>query len=142
MKNFMKSKTGKILIGVLTVVVIAVVCFVATHTFIDGRAYANRAECLDLQGKEVSVAHFDAVREAFPNTEILWDVPFQGGLIANTCPELEISVLSDEDVAMLDYLPFLKTVDARSCTDYPQLEALRIRRPEVEVLYNITLDGK
>ena len=142
MKEFWKTKEGKFSVISLTAVLVIVLVYVFTHTFIDGRAYANNAEHLDLQGKEVTPEHFDAVREAFPEIQILWDVPFQDGLIANTCPELEISTLSDADVEMLDYLPYLKTVDARGCTDYPQLRALIARRPEVEVLYTVTVDGR
>ena len=142
MKEFLKSKNGKICVGVLAVILVAAVCYLATHTFIDGKAYANSAQVLDLQGQEVTTEHFDAVREAFPDAEILWDVPFQDGKVANTLPELTITTLSQEDIRMLDYLPQLKTVDARGCTDYPQLEALIAHRPEVEVLYNVTIDGK
>ncbi len=142
MKEFWKTKEGKFCVISLAAVLIIICCYIATHTIIDGRAYANSAESLDLQGQEITPEHFDAVREAFPDIQILWDVPFQDGLVANTCPELEVSALSGEDVAMLEYLPDLKTVDARGCTDYPQLEALRLRRPEVEVLYNVNIDGR
>ena len=142
MKEILKTEKGKLYAGALVAVMILFLGFVCTHTFIDGRAYANNAKILDLQGRNITPEHFDAVREAFPETEILWDVPFQGGLIASTCPELEVSALSDEDVQMLCYLPYLKTVDARGCTDYPQLEALRLRRPDVQVLYHVTIAGK
>jgi Leucine-rich repeat (LRR) protein len=141
MRDFLKSKKGKICAGVLAVLLVALTVFLATHTFVDGRAYANNARLLDLQGKSVTPEHYEAVREVFPDIEILWDVPFQGGLLASTCPEVEVSSLSDEDVTLLGYLPYLKTVDARNCTDYPQLEALVAARPEVKVLYNVTIDG-
>lgn len=142
MKEFLKTKEGKFCVVSLAAVLILVCCYLATHTIIDGRGYANNAEHLDLQGQKISPEHYDAVREAFPDIEILWDVPFQGSLVSNTCPELEVAALSDEDVAMLDYFPWLKTVDARGCTDYPQLEALRLRNPAVEVLYNVSIGGK
>lgn len=141
MKEFLKTEKGKnIVLGTVAVLLLLAV-FLATNTIIDGRVYANDVQHLDLQGKTVTPEHYDAVREAFPDIEILWDVPFQGGLVANTCPELEVSTLSDEDVALLDYLPFLKTVDARGCTDYPQLEALRLAHPDTEILYNVTISG-
>lgn len=142
MKEFLKTKEGKFCVGSMAAVLILLTCFLATHTVIDGRSYPNDAQQLDLQGKNITFAHFDAVREAFPEIEILWDVPFQDGLVANNRTELEVSTLSDGDVAVLDYFPYLKTVDARGCTDYAQLEALRLRRPEVEVLYNVSIDGR
>lgn len=142
MKEFLKTKEGKFCVVSLAAVLLILCCYLATHTIIDGRGYANNAVLLDLRGQKITPEHIDAVQEAFPDTEILWDVPFQGGLIANTSPEVRVFTLSDEDVALLDYLPLLKTVDARGCTDYPQLEALRLRRPEVEVLYTVTVDGR
>lgn len=142
MKDFLKNKKNIIWFCILAAVIIGFLCYVCTHTFIDGRIYANSAENLDLQGQKITPEHFDAVREAFPEIEILWDVPFQDRWIPNTCPELEVSTLSDEDAAMLAYFTDLKTVDARGCTDYPQLQTVMDSRPEVEVLYTVTIDGR
>ena len=142
MKNFLKTKNDKLLAGGLAVILVVLVCFLCTHTIIHGKAYANNAQYLNLQDKNITPEHFDAVREAFPDIEILWDVPFQGGKIPSTLPELEVSTLSDEDVAMLGYLPCLKTVDATNCIDYPQLEALRLSLPGTQVIYKVPIDGK
>lgn len=142
MKDFLKRKKGLLWAAVLAAVVIGFLGYVCTHTFVGGRFYANDSEKLDFRGQQITVERFDAVREAFPDIEIFWDVPFQDRLVANTCQELEVAALSDEDVALLDYLPCLKTVDARGCTDYPQLRSLIARRPEVEVLYTVTIDGR
>ena len=101
MKNVMKKNQGIICAGALAAVVIVFLIFVCTHTFIDGKVYANHSELLDLQGQEITVEHYDAVRDAFPEVDILWDVPFQGGLVANTSLELNIYALSFEDVTML-----------------------------------------
>lgn len=139
----MTEKRNKKAAFVGAVVILAlVICFLATHTFIDGTCYAKNTQMLDLQGKVISAEHYDAIREAFPEIEILWDVPFQEGKLANTLPELEITRLTDEDVQMLKYFPYLKTVDARHCTDYPQIEALTQQYPDVEILYNVTIDGQ
>lgn len=142
MKEFWKTKEGKFCIISIAAVLLIVGCYIATHTIIDGKGYAKNAQRLDLQGQKISPEHFDAVREAFPEIEILWDVPFQGKSYENLTPRLQLAELTDEDVRMLDYFTALETVDARGCEDYPQLEALRLRRPEVEVLYTVTIDGK
>ena len=142
MKEFLNTKKGKILCGSVAGVLVLALLFVLIFTVVDGRVYARSAALLNLQGRNITAEHYDAVREEFPDIEILWDVPFQESKISNTLPELEVSKLSDEDVAMLGYLPYLKTVDARNCTDYSQLEALVASRPEVEVLYTVTIDGR
>lgn len=143
MKEFLKTKNAKIIGAVLAaVLVIVTVWYVAAHRFIDGKAYAKNAEMLDLRGREISAEHYDAVRAAFPDIEIRWDVIFQGKALGDLTPEVRITELSDEDVATLDYFTALEIVDARGCTDYAQLEALIARRPEVEVLYTVTIDGE
>ena len=133
--------TKKKWFGVLIATVLAAVWYLATHSFIDGRFYAKNAELLDLRGKEITTDHYDLVRAEFPEKEILWNVPFQNSTVAHDSENLTVATLSDEDVLVLDYLQALKTVDARGCTDYDQLAALSERRPEVAVLYTVSVDG-
>ena len=51
MKDFLKNKKNIIWFCILAAVIIGFLCYVCTHTFIDGRIYANSAENLDLQGQ-------------------------------------------------------------------------------------------
>ena len=136
----MNKKKWFALAGAL--VIVAAVWFLATYRWIDGRFYAKDAELLDLRGKKITAEHYELVQGEFPDKTILWDVPFQGSTVPHDSKALTVSALSDGDVAVMDYLEELETVDARQCTDYPQLEALRLRRPEVEVLYCVRIDGE
>ena len=111
----------------------------STHIFVEDAVYAKNAEQLDLRGQEISLEHFESVRSQLPDTQILWDVPFQGGKVSSDAAELTISALTEEDLEMLDYLPNLKKVDATACGEYALLEALKARRPECEVVYLVTL---
>lgn len=113
-----------------------------SHIFLDGRVYPRDAASLDLRGTEISLSHYDALRTCLPDCEIVWDIPFQGTLYPEGTQEVTVSSLSWDDLAVLDYFPALKTVSAEACTDYPQLAALKERRPDLEVRYTVTVDGR
>ena len=113
-----------------------------THVFLDGRVYPRDAVRLDLRGTEISLSHYEALRACLPDCEIAWDIPFQGTRYPEDTQVLTVSALSEEDLAALDYFPMLKTLSAESCRDYPQLAALKQRRPDLQVLYTVTVDGR
>ena len=126
---------------ILAMILLVFVAFFLSHSFIDGKIYPKYQQKLDLRNKEIATAHYDQIRATFPDKEILWNVPFQGGYIANDSTTLTTDALSHEDVAVLDYLEALEMVDARGCTDYAALTALIQRRPELDVRYTVTIDG-
>ena len=141
MKN---KKLWVVLVSVLAVVLVLVlggVWFASTHTFVDGKAYANDATMLDLREKNITAEHFEAVQAALPDCEILWSVPFQNGAPASDSRELIVTSLTAADLDTLSYFTQLQKVDARGCTDYDQLAALRERYPEVALLYTVSIDG-
>lgn len=70
---------------------------------------------------------------------MLYTVTIDGVAYPQDAAELTVSHLTDEEVALTDYLPQLQTVDASACHDYAQLAALRERRPECQVTYNVVL---
>src|SRR5574344_1863205 len=107
-----------------------------THVFVEGKAYSNRVDTLDLRQESISIEHYDQLHALLPDCTILWNVPFQKGTTPSDCTELTISTLSDEDIERLAaYFPNLKTVDARNCNDYTMLEKLQARLPELDVNY-------
>ena len=112
-----------------------------TYVFVDNRAYLQDAEQIDLRGKTVSVEHYEAVKAAVPDSQVLWDVPFQGKVHSELTPELHVTTLTEEDVAMLEYFPQLEVLYARGCTEYALLEAFQASHPQVQVLYTVTIDG-
>ena len=114
-----------------------------THVFVDGKAYSNREESMDLREETMSVEHYDQLHALLPDCTILWNVPFQNGVASSNSEELTITTLSKEDIELLAaYFPNLRKVDAAQCGDYAMLEALQQRLPEVEVIYEVTLGGK
>lgn len=115
--------------------------YLESHVFIEDAVYPKDSLRLDLRGESISVEHYDALKAALPDCEILWNIPFQGSTVPCDTTELSITSLTDEDFALLDYLPCLEEIHAESCQDYPQLMALRERHPEYTVTYQVTLSG-
>ncbi|MGM9660965.1 MAG: hypothetical protein ACI3WQ_10245 [Faecousia sp.] len=108
---------------------------------IDFHLYPKTAVSMDLRGEEISIRHYNALKEKLPKCRILWDVPFQDGTLPNDTTEITVDTLTSEDVAVLAYLPQLSTVYAENCTDYDNLMLLKDTYPDVTVHYQVTLDG-
>ena len=114
-----------------------------THVFVEGKAYSNRVDSLDLRQESISIEHYDQLKALLPDCEILWNVPFQNGTVSSDCGELTIDTISDGDIELMAaYFPNLKKVDASRCGDYAMLEKLQGRLPDVEVSYMVSLGGK
>ena len=112
------------------------------YVVVDFSAYPKDQRQLDLRQKELSIEAFEKLQKKLPDCEIAWNVPVQGALYPNDTEELTLTELSEEAVEALDHLPRLKRVDVRESLDYANIAALQQRRPEVEVLYTVRLDGK
>ena len=114
-----------------------------THVFVEGKAYSNREDTLDLREEAMSIEHYDQLHALLPDCDILWNVPFQSGTVSSDSVEISVATLSDEDIEVLAaYFPNLKKVDASGCGDYAMLEKLQERLPDVEVRYTVSLGGK
>lgn len=118
-----------------------IAAFLSGYHRIDSRLYPKDAEMLDLRGKSVSTEHYAQISLAMPHCRILWDVPFQEGLVPSDSSELTVSRLSAEDISVLQYFPDLKTVHAEDCTDYPQLLALMDAYPALDVICSFPVGG-
>lgn len=97
---------------------------------------------LNLRNTGLTAGQYDALREAFPDCEIQWSPYFQSNYYPDSTTSLTITHLSDQDVALLDYFPNLRTVNAADCTDYDQLITLQQRLPACAVFYDVTLGGQ
>lgn len=143
-----RKKSNTLLIVLLVLVIIAasilggMIWFLNTHFFVDGRAYANNADFLDLREQELTVGDFENIQIRLPACEILWSVPFQGGTVSSDTKTLTVDTLRDEDLAMLAYLPELKAVDASGCRDYGMLMKLQAEYPGVDLSYTVTIGGQ
>ena len=112
------------------------------HIFVEDAVYEKSLTSLDLRGTGVSLEHYEAVRQQLPDCRIRFDLPFQGEYYPDDTAELTITSLTEEDIDLLEYLPQLKTVHAEDCEDYDVLMMLRERRPEIKVLYTVSIGGK
>ena len=126
-----------IILVLLAVAVAASVWVLTQYHIVAGEFYPKDTAVLDLREKEISQDRFDRIREKLPEVEIRWNIPFQGGTLANDVQEITITTLSEKDVQLLEYAQQLKTVHAEDCTDYESLTLLRQCRPEVDVRYSI-----
>ena len=109
---------------------------------LDRLAQLQALQHLNVRGTGLSIAEYEQLHRALPECTILWDVPFQGKFYPHDRKTMTVSSLTDEDVAVLDHFPQLTTVYAEQCRDYAQLQALRLRRPEVHVAYTVEVAGQ
>ena len=94
---------------------------------------------LDLRQMTVQASDYEQLQQAFPECEILWNVPFQNGYESNKSTELLISFMNEQEQSMLKYFPDLRTLDARGCTDYAALVKLRTEHPDWTVMYSVDI---
>lgn len=111
------------------------------HYIVDLHLYPKNAVSMDLRGEDISLKHYEALREKLPGCEILWDVPFQDGKISSDATTITVDSLTEADVAALAYFPNLETIHAENCTDYDCLMKVKTSYPNAVVSYQVTLDG-
>lgn len=99
-------------------------------------------ETLNLQNTGITLEQYDALHAALPACDINWSVPFQGGYVNSGISELTLEALSEADLDILAYLPELRTLNAKACTDYPEIMALIERYPDISVSYNVEIGGR
>jgi len=129
-----------IVVSLMLTAVLGFMWYQQTHYFIDGEAYAKNAQELDLREEEISIEHYLAVKTKLPNCSILWNVPFQGGLVSSDTAQLTLTTLNEADIKILSsYFPNLTQIDADACGEYALLEALTEAMPGCEVSYQIDL---
>jgi len=104
----LKKKKSNKLVAVLIVIAVlsvaaaggtlAYIYYQNTHVFVEGQAYPLNATYLDLREEDISFAHYNALQEALPGCEILWNVPFQGKTVSSDAAEISITNPSPEDI--------------------------------------------
>ena len=136
-------KKALIAISLVLVLLVAAMVWVLTQYHIIGmHLYPKNAAQLDLRGEEITYSHYDSIREKLPQTEILWDVPFQGSTYPHNSKVLTVSTLSQKDITDLDYFPQLETLEAGACRDYTVLMQLQQYRPDLTIRFQLELGGE
>lgn len=127
--------------GAAAAVVLGAAAFCCTHSFIDGEIFPKKPAVIDLTGHNLSAQQYTKICMRYPDSQILWTVPFQGNRYPADTESLTVTALTEADVLALDYLPALKRVDASGCTDYEAISYLQAHRPDCLVTYQVEVGG-
>lgn len=156
-----KKKTIVIVGLVLAAVITALLWFNSVYLILNGHIYArtetnvvlageslpeheklqelNDLAVLDIRAINVSSDEYERLRQALPECEILWSVPFGDGRHDNAASEVSVKTLAEADIAMLQYFPNLEIIDAQGCTDYPVLLMIAEGYPDLQIRYTVTV---
>ena len=96
---------------------------------------------LDLRDTGITEAQYQHLAQKLPNCKITWSVPFQGQHYPSDTTLLEITQLTQADLALLAYFPQLTQVDAAGCADLAAIQALQAAYPHLAVTYWVPLGG-
>lgn len=78
-------------------------------------------------------AQLAKLQETCPECEVLYTVSIGGKAYAQDTTRMTVTSLTDEEVALMDYLPKLRRVNAKKCSDFAQLAALKENHPDCVV---------
>ena len=141
----MRGKSALLAIILILAILLAAVGGIfwifSSNYLIDFHLYPKDTASMDLREEDISIAHYDALRQKLPECDILWNVPFQNGKLPSDTTVITVDTLSGQDVAVIAYFPELETVHAEDCRDYDNLNKLREAYPDLTVLCQVTLDG-
>lgn len=128
------------ILGLLLALIFLVVCL-KFCVLAGGRLYPRGRAELDLRERRISAGTYDKLQKALPDTDILWNVPFQGKLLPSNITELTVTALTAEDARTLLYFKPLQVLNAEGCTDYENLLTYRLQSPGCRVRYRVTVGG-
>lgn len=137
----MKKKLWIVLAAVIAVLGIGAAVVLSGYTRVGGQLLKKGQSAYDLRSKDLSPEDYEAICEAFPDAEVLWQVRFQGVPVSEDTRELTVRTLSPEDVRVLTYLPKLKVLNADECMDYDALMQVHRQYPDLVLRYQVDLGG-
>lgn len=138
----MKKQIWLIPALLLLAAAIAAGIFLSRYVLVDFQIYPRNAAELDLRGKALTVSHYEKLSEVLPDTRIRWDIPFQESTLDSATQTLTVPSLTEEEAGLLAcFCPDLKTVDGTACSAYDGLLALARQRPDIRVVYRVTIGG-
>lgn len=111
--------------------------FLKNHYWTGWQFVSRDSTHLDATGRQLTSSDYRRIQDALPECEIVWDVPFQGTVYPSDTRMIQVSSLSEQDVAALSYFPNLEVLDATDCMDYDQLLSFREKRPECNMLFQV-----
>lgn len=81
------------------------------------------------------------LRNQYPETELLYNVNIDGQDYPQDTTKISITSLSDQEIQLIPYLPYLKTVEASGC-DLSQLRKLQETYPNIHAAYSVPLGSE
>lgn len=94
---------------------------------------------LDLTAADVSPMLFDTLCAAYPALSVRWSIPIGEGRYPSDAESVTLADFSVSELPLFDYFTALRTADARECTCYDAILALREEYPTLELLWQVPL---
>lgn len=104
-------------------------------------AYFPALTALDLTAADVSPALFDAIRAAYPALSVRWSIPIGEGRYPSDAESITLTDFDVSELPLFDYFTALRAADARGCTCYDAILALREKYPALELQWQVPLGG-
>lgn len=127
--------------GFAGAVILGAGVFFTTHVSIDNEFFPRNAAVFDLTDHLLSEEQYLDICQQYPDSQILWMVPFQDTRYPMDTESIVVRSLTEAEAQDLDYLKNLTLVDGTQCTDYSALLYLQERRPDCQVLYQVSVGG-
>lgn len=138
-----KKILAALLCGLILLAMIwGMIWHVQHYVIVDMRLYPRDAGILDLREERMTISRYEKLSRKLPDTQILWNVPFQGESYAQNIQSLTVTELREGDLKTIGYFQNLKTVDALGCSDYGQIRLLQETYPHLEVDYQVKICGR
>ena len=84
-------------------------------------------------------SEIEQIRNVIPECRILWNQQLTDGTFRSDSASLKLPHATEEDVAMLEVFPELRSVDASGSEAYRALYEFRSSHPSIEIIYTLTL---
>ena len=104
-------------------------------------SYFKNLKTVDASGCR-EYTQIQKLKEQYPNVSVKYTVAIGGKEYSHDAQKVVVSELTDEEIALMAYLPELKEVDASACRNYEQIGKLMEQHPELEMSYQVELLGK
>ena len=108
---------------------------------LDTLAYFQNLKTVDATGCR-EYAQIQKLKDRYPNVSVKYTVSIGGKDYSHDAQKVAVSELTDDEIALMAYLPELKAVDASACRNYEQIGKLMAQHPELELSYQVELLGK
>ena len=82
--------------GAAAAVALGAAAFYFTHSFIDGEAFPKNAPVLDLTAHTLSIQQYTDICSRYPDSQVLWTVPFQGNRYPENTESITITSLTED----------------------------------------------